>query len=312
MKRCPITMEPIENNVRYSKRGLHLLARNLDNLKELPLTAQEQRIEAGARAGKMSIQGLQPKLSAVLKIKEGRFEIVDRNGQYILKPQCDFPEVPENESLTMSLAEMIDIETPVHGLVYSKDGSFTYFIRRFDRKGRKGKVAVEDFAQLAGELRETKYNSSMEKVAELIKRYCSFPRIEFAELFKRTIFNYLIGNEDMHLKNFSLITIDEVSKLAPAYDFVNSTIALANPREELALPLHGKKTNLTRDDFLIYYARQRLELNEEIIFEIMKQIEKVIPKWNKLIESSYLSPAMKTKYLSVLAKRQKVLFEQNK
>jgi len=308
MKRCAITLEPIENDERYSGRGLRLLSRTLHDLKPLPLTAQEQRLEAGARAGKMSIQGIQPKLSAVLKIKEGRFEIVDRNGRYILKPQCDFPEIPENESLTMSLAETIGIETPVHGLLYSKDGSFTYFVRRFDRTGRRGKVPLEDFAQLAGESRETKYDSSMEKIAEIVRKYCSFPRVQFVELFKRTVFSYLIGNEDMHLKNFSLITRENVIGLAPAYDFVNSTIALVNTREELALPLNGKKSNFDRSDFLNYYAMQRLELSGDIVDEILEQIANAIPKWKEMIEHSFLSEAMKNKYVSILDSRQSALF----
>lgn len=308
MKRCAITLEPIGNDERYSERGLRLLSRTLHDLKPLPLTAQEQRLEAGARAGMMSIQGIQPKLSAVLKIKEGRFEIVDRNGRYILKPQCDFPEIPENESLTMSLAEMIGIETPVHGLLYSKDGSFTYFVRRFDRTGRRGKVPLEDFAQLAGKSRDTKYDSSMEKIAEIVRKYCSFPRVQFVELFKRTIFSYLIGNEDMHLKNFSLITRENVIGLAPAYDFVNSTIALVNTKEELALPLNGKKSNFDRSDFLNYYAMQRLELSRDIVDEILEQIANAIPKWKEVIEHSFLSEAMKNKYVSILDNRQNTLF----
>ena len=308
MNRCPITLEQIEDNARYSKRGLNLLSRNLHNLAPLPLTAQQQRFEAAARAGKMSIQGLQPKLSAVLKIKEARFKIVDRNGKYILKPQCDFPEIPQNESLTMSLAETIGIETPVHGLLYSKDGSFTYFVKRFDRVGRKGKAPLEDFAQLSGESRETKYDSSMEKIAEIIKRYCTFPKIQFVELFKRTIFAYLIGNEDMHLKNFSLITKENVVQLAPAYDFANSTIALGSPRDELALPLNGKKSKLNQNDFLNYFASQRLELNKNIIAEILKQISKAIPGWKKIIEQSFLSEAMQKDYLLLLNKRERVLF----
>lgn len=309
MKQCPITLESIRNDERYSKRGLRLLSRNLHDLKTLPFTAQEQRLEAGARAGKMSIQGVQPKLSAILKIKEERFEIVDKNGQYILKPQCDFPEIPENESLTMSLAETIGIEMPVHGLLYSKDGSFTYFIRRFDRISRKGKVPMEDFAQLSGKSRETKYDSSMEKIAEIVRKYCSFPRVEFVELFKRTIFSYLIGNEDMHLKNFSLITRENVIGLAPAYDFVNSTIALVNTKEEFALPLNGKKSNFTRNDFLNYYAMQRLELSKDIIDGILEQIVKEVPKWKEMIEYSFLSQTMKNKYFAVLNRRQNVLFD---
>src|SRR5882724_11657416 len=112
---------------------------------------------------------------------------------------------------------------------------------------------MEDFAQLSGASRDTKYESSMEKVAKVIDAYCTFPVIEQIKLFQRVLFSFLVGNEDMHLKNFSLITrktgrVD----LSPAYDFVNSTIALPNAKEEMALPIRGKRSNLTRSDIFDY------------------------------------------------------------
>src|SRR4051812_35276570 len=117
MNRCPITYEPLADHQSYSPQGLRLLNRNLNSLAALELTAQEQRQEAINRAGKMSIQGLQLKLSAVLRISQGRFEIVDRRGRYIFKPQSlDFAELPENEDLTMRMAAVVGIEVPLHGL----------------------------------------------------------------------------------------------------------------------------------------------------------------------------------------------------
>jgi len=101
-------------------------------LRRWNLPLKQQRQEAISRAGKMSVQGLQLKLSAVLRITEGRFEIVDRGGRYILKPpSLDYSELPENEDLTMRMAAMVEIEVPVHGLLRSVDGSWTYFIKRF-------------------------------------------------------------------------------------------------------------------------------------------------------------------------------------
>lgn len=272
-------------------------------LQPLPYTAQELRQEAAARAGKMSIQGVQPKISAILKVKEARFEIVDRGGTYILKPQCDYPELPENEALTMTLAKIASIEVPEHGLVPSKDGNWTYFVKRFDRAGRKGKLAVEDFAQLSGASRETKYESSMEKVAAIIDRYCTFPLLEKIKLFERTLFSFLVGNEDMHLKNFSLITRDGKYELSPAYDLVNSTIALANPQEEMALPLRGKKSKLTADDFTAYFGRDRLWLNDNVIEDLVSRLRLSFPRWKELIRKSHLSPGMKKKYEALLTKR---------
>lgn len=303
MKRCPMTYECIGDDEYYSQRGLRLISPQLKTLQPLALTANEQREKALLWAGKMSIQGIQPKLSAVLKVKEGCFELVDQYGQYILKPQSEYyPELPENEALTMSLAEIIGIEVPVHGLIYSKDNSMTYFIKRFDRQGRTGKLAVEDGAQLLQRTRETKYNSSMEQVANMLTDFCSFPRMEAIKLFKLSLFNFLTGNEDMHLKNFSLITRNQKVTLSPAYDLLNTTIAQANTQEETALPLNGKKNNLKKTDYLDYFAK-RLQLNPNMVAKVIQEIQQALPQWKILIGNSFLSLAMQEKYFVLLKER---------
>lgn len=308
MKHCPITYEIISDKESYSKRGLRLLSPQLKDLSPLELSADEQRKEATDRAGKMSIQGVQTKLSAQLKIKEECFEIVDQDGHYILKPQSvTYPELPENEAITMSLAETIGLEVPIHGLVYSKDKSMTYFIKRFDRVGHNKKLALEDFAQLSGEDRYTKYNSSMEKVISVIEDFCSFPKIEFLKLFKLTLFNFLVGNEDMHLKNFSLITKEKKVTLSPAYDLLNSTIAQKNCKEEIALPLRGRKKNLNKRDFFEYFAIERLGLNQKSIAVVLQEVLQAIPRWRHLINISFLSQDMQEKYLLLLETRCKRL-----
>ena len=307
MNRCPITYKPCGDN-RYSEEGLKKLAPNLKDLAELPLTKEEQVREAAERADKMSIQGVQPKLSARLIAARGKFEIVNIHGTFILKPQnVIYPELPENESLSMKLAEAAGIETPLNGLVYSKDGSRTYFVKRFDRYGRNKKLALEDFAQLAGKNRDTKYDSSLEKIVEIVDEYCTFPILEKIELFKRVLFNYIIGNEDMHLKNYSLITIDGTVKLAPAYDFVNTTVALKNPREESALPLRGRKSRINRSDLLDYLAGEKMGLNEKQINSVNTSLVNSISKWKKLISVSFLSAEMKLKYENLLNNRKEKL-----
>lgn len=92
----------------YNQKGLRQLSKNLNLLHPIPYTASEQRQEALSRAAKLSIQGVQPKLSATLYLKEQKFEIVDQFGTYIIKPQNDlFKELPENEDLTMKMAKII-------------------------------------------------------------------------------------------------------------------------------------------------------------------------------------------------------------
>lgn len=311
MKRCPITYEDIAEHEMYSRQGLRSLSPQLKHLNPLNLTAAEQRMEAIARAGKMSIQGVQTKLSACLNIKAQCFDIVDQFGHYILKPQSEFyPELPENEALTMSLAATIGIEVPPHGLVYSKDNKMTYFIKRFDRTKHKKKYALEDFAQLSKMSRDTKYNSSMERVADLVLHagFCSFPKIEALKLLKLTLFNFLVGNEDMHLKNFSLITRDQQTTLSPAYDLLNTTIAQAQTKEELALPLNGRKNNLRQRDFIDYFAIEKLKINHASISHVLNQIYEAQPIWQSLIHKSFLSESMKQKYLVLLEQRFHRLF----
>jgi serine/threonine-protein kinase HipA len=292
----------------YSEKGLRLLSPALKELALLDYTADELRIEAMERASKMSIQGVQPKLSAVLNIRDGRFEIVDKNGRYILKPQHHiFPELPQNEDLTMRMAESIGINVPLHGLVYSKDQTLTYFIKRFDRKGQKDKVPVEDFAQLAGMSRDTKYNYSMEKLVKLIDDYCTFPAIEKSRLFKLVLFNWLVGNEDMHLKNYSVISRNGKVELSPAYDLLNSTIVLRGDVEEIALPIKGKKSNLTPNVIIQYFGKEHCSLTDKVIERTLETIRSAIPSWYYLIDTSFLSSEMKEKYRTLLQKRVSIL-----
>jgi serine/threonine-protein kinase HipA len=308
MNTCPITYEPCGDR-KYSEKGLKLLSRNLTHLEDFPYTQEEQLREAAARAPKMSIQGIQPKLSAKLKVTDGFFEVTDKGGEYILKPQnILYPQLPENEDLTMRLAEEIDLEIPLHGLIYSKDQKLTYFIKRFDRYGKGNKYSVEDFAQLAGKNRDTKYDFSMEKVATIIDTFCTFPAIEKVRLFKLTLFNFLTGNEDQHLKNFSLITKDNKTTLTPFYDLINTTISLSNPVEEIALPLKGKKSKLNKSVFITYWAKERLGLNEQVIDQTLNSIAEKFEIWIELINRSFLSKEMKEKYITLLDEGRKVIW----
>ncbi|MCP5053742.1 MAG: HipA domain-containing protein [bacterium] len=311
MNRCPISYEPLETGEVYSADALKRLSRSLRNLEAFPYSAEDQVREAAQRATKMSIQGVQPKLSARLNSKKGGFEIVDKNGQYILKPQTHtFPQLPENEDLTMKMANTAGIEVPIHGLIYSRDRSLTYFIKRFDRVGKNKKLPLDDFSQLTGSNRETKYSSSMEKVARVVEEFCTFPAIEKVKLFRLTLFNFLVGNEDMHLKNFSLITRNGKIELSPAYDLLNTSIVLedaAGDIEEIALPVKGRKKKLTARLLIDYYGKERLDLNLQVITTVIKSLTDALPQWEHLIKVSFLSGSMKEKYSNLLTHRREVL-----
>lgn len=303
MNKCPITYLPCGDN-RYSEKGLKLLASGLSQLNQLEYTAEEQRREAFHRSSKMSVQGIQPKLSAVLNIKEARFDIVDNSGRYLLKPQHHiYPQMPENEDLTMRMAESIDLDIPIHGMMWSKDDTLTYFIKRFDRKGQKDKIPIEDFAQLAGLSRDTKYNYSMENVIKLINKHCTFPAIEKVKLFKLVLFCFVTGNEDMHLKNFSIINRDGKIEISPCYDLLNTTIELKYASEEIALTLKGKKRNLTKQMLINYFGGERCELNDKTITNTVGTIFDAKPHWIEEIINSFLSDEMKEKYIDVVESR---------
>jgi serine/threonine-protein kinase HipA len=307
MDRCPLTYLPADREG-YSRAGLRRLSRRLEHLALFPYSAEEQRYEASQRAAKMSIQGMQPKLSARLDAVQGCFEIVDSAGTWIVKPQHHvFPQLPENEDLTMRMARAAGIAVPVHGLLRCADGSLSYMIRRFDRPRRGVKLALEDFAQLTGRSRKTKYDSSMERLVPVLDDYCTFPQLEKLRLFHLTLFCFLSGNEDMHLKNFSLITREGKVELSPAYDLLNTTIALSGAQEEVALPLQGKKRHLRREDWLHYWARERLGLTSRSVQSVLSACRKAMPLWLSLTERSFLSPDMKGAHLALLRNRSELV-----
>ena len=304
MPNCPITLELIPAGQMYSTVGLKSIHPRLTKLENLQYSNKEQLRQVQMRSDKMSIQGVQPKLSAVLSLKKAAFELVDCRGRFILKPNpLEYEEVPANEALTMRMAVAAGIEVPVHGLLSALDGSWVYFVKRYDREGRSRKIHVEDFAQLSASTRETKYNSSLEKVAELVEKFSTFPAIEKPRLAKRLLFCFLTGNEDMHLKNFSLWMRDKVVSLSPAYDLLNTTLVLRNAKEESALPLNGQKSNLNRKLWVDYFCRERLRLNAAQTESILEDLKKAIPAFETLIQRSFLSSKLKEAYWNILTKR---------
>lgn len=302
MNRCPITYEGCGDE-KYSKKGLKLLSRSLHGLNDFPYTAKEQIQLAAQMSEKISIQGVQPKLSVRLNLKERQFEVVLKKGTFILKPPHQlYEELPQNEDLTMKLAALVGIEVPLHGMVYNIDGSLTYFIKRFDRLSNGHKVGVEDFSQLSGCTRETKYESSMEKMIPIIDKHCTFPALEKLKLFRLVIFNFLIGNEDMHLKNFTLIRQKNRVDLSPAYDLLNTTIVL-QAKEEIALPVRGKKNRLNRSDLIDYFGGERLQLPQAVIDKELQRFETCLTGWQELIEMSFLSDKLRASYHELIKNR---------
>ena len=249
-----------------------------------------------------TLTGVQPKLSLNLQKHEGsqRLTVVGLWGAYIFKPQTTgYHELPENEDLTMHLAEIAGIKTAKHSLIRLADNSLGYLTRRMDRDEKGNKLAMEDFCQLTERLTEYKYRSSYEQVAKAIAKFSSVPGLDLVNFYEMVMFCWLTGNNDMHLKNFSLLSQKSGNyELSPAYDLLNVAIANPNDKEELALTLNGKKSRITRNDFV--EAAGKSGISEIIVKRLISNFEKCIPTWVQKIDESFLSDEMKDKYVDLI------------
>jgi serine/threonine-protein kinase HipA len=227
-------------------------------------------------------------------------------GDFILKlPTFQFKELPENEDVTMHLAELVKIKTAKHGLIRLKSGELAYITKRFDRN-KGDKIAVEDFCQLSENLTEHKYRGSIEKVGKLVYTFTKNQGFEAQRLFEIVLFCYLAGNADMHLKNFSLIenSLGEF-ELSPAYDLLNTAIVMPEDKEESALTINGKKRKLNRNDFQVLATS--LKINNKSLEAIYERFESILPTWLSWIDQSFLSEEFKDEYTHLITDRFKKL-----
>ena len=251
-----------------------------------------------------SLTGVQPKLSLNLSKHEGcsRLTIVGLWGDYIFKPQTErYAQLPENEDLTMHLAEAAKISVVPHSLIRMADGKLGYITKRIDRTKNGEKIDMEDMCQLTLHPTEYKYKGSHEQIAKTIMQYSSVPKLDITNYMQLLLFCFVTGNNDMHLKNFSLYRPTGGYQLSPAYDLLN--VAIANPKdiEELALTLSGRKTKLHRIDFL--NAAKTMGLEENVVQHLITGLHKTLPKWQALIHRSFLSDNLQEKYEELILSR---------
>jgi len=256
---------------------------------------------------RIAITGIQPKLSVTLeKNKENnRLTIVGLWGEYILKPQHpQFAMMPETEDLTMHLASLFKIPVCKHTLLKATDGNLVYLAKRFDRvKGKK--VHMEDFCQLSEFLTENKYKGSYEKIGKLVLKHCTNTGLDAINYFELVLFSYLTGNNDMHLKNFSVLHHDTEISLSPAYDLLN--VNLVNPAddEELALTLNAKKKKIGLKDFIILGTS--LQIPEKALQNSIKKFAAINDRVEALINASFLGLHEKDLYWQIWMKKQGIL-----
>ena len=251
-----------------------------------------------------TLTGVQAKLSLNLTKHEGtkRLTIVGLWGQYIFKPQTDdYEQLPEVEDLTMHLAEDAKLPVARHSLIRLADGSLGYITKRFDRDAKGGKIAMEDMCQLSERKTEDKYKSSYEQIAKMIARYSSVPRLDLTNFFELLLFCWITGNNDMHLKHFSLYCPKSQYVLAPAYDLVNAALVNPQDKEELALTLNGKKSKLKLQDFI--QSAERMRLTEKFVEQTVERFDKFLPLWRQTISRSFVSDELKQGYMEMLQER---------
>ena len=255
-----------------------------------------------------SLTGVQPKLSLNLHKHEGRnrLTIVGLWGDFIFKPQTDAnPELPENEDLTMHMAEASRIKVVPHSLIRLADGSLGYITRRIDRTKKGEKIDMEDMCQLTLHPTEYKYKSSCEQIAKTIAAYSSTPRLDLVNFMQVLLFSFVTGNNDMHLKNFSLYRPKALYQLSPAYDLLNVAIANPKDKEEMALSINGKKARIQLADFL--KSSDTMGIEQRVTLGLIDGLRNAMPAWIDLINDSFLSDDMKQNYLDLISRRMDVL-----
>ncbi|MBL7909815.1 MAG: HipA domain-containing protein [Bacteroidia bacterium] len=262
----------------------------------------------------VTIPGVQPKLSLGIQRnsqdpKKSRLTIVGLWGEYILKPQTPrFKNLPENEDLIMHLAQLAGIETAEHTLLKIESSQLVYITKRFDRVKNK-KVPMEDFCQLSGLLSADKYKSSMEKAGNIINTYVSptAKTLDTMRFFEVALFSFLVGNSDMHLKNFSIIKNEENQyRLSPAYDLLSSNVAMPADKEQTALTLHGKKNRIRRPDFVSFGTK--IGLQETVTEKILnKYNNEMLERFTEFTSISFLPDDLKEEFISLMKSRFAIL-----
>lgn len=311
-RKCLYCYEPLENgetdfHARCSRKMfgtsqppvLPYKKENIENLAEQVIRSQT------------TLTGVQPKLSLDfdrMSRSPKRFTIVGLWGRFILKPQTSaYPYLPELEDLTMHLARLAKIETVPHSLIRFSDGELSYITRRIDRTENGEKIPIEDMCQLSERLTEDKYKSSYERIAKLVYRYSAVPKLDVIKFWEQVVFSWIVGNADMHLKNFSLYAPDDKTHLlTPAYDLLPTALVMPEDTEELALTLCGKKRKLTRHHFS--EAIEKSGIDTKVYENIFKHFVKIEDKWSNFIRKSFLPAKMQDEYIKQIKGRLDKLF----
>ncbi len=269
-----------------------------------PKTESTEAVEdlSTERVLRFSLAGIQLKFSAVQAAAGGlTIPVEGVGGSWIVKlPSMKFEGVPENEFAMMELARAIGIDVPEVRLVPLREiagmpddiarlEGNALAVKRFDRTEDGGAVHIEDFAQVFGLYPEKKYErASYRNIAEVL--WAETGEEGIAEFVRRLVFNVLIGNADMHLKNWSLIYPDrKTAALSPGYDFVSTIAYLPDDKMALTLGRSKKMADLSLDQLAYLAAKARLP--EKLVLDTAKEtVERFLAAWDSGRFASDLGP----------------------
>jgi serine/threonine-protein kinase HipA len=317
LKYCPGTLA--EGYATYSPRCLRNMFSGKKVSHILPWGPPQQNEEVAAQfmenRKRISISGVQAKISLLLEKNRLRLTREGERGTYILKPvPADLRQVgqvPANEHLTMQIARQVyGIQTAENALIFFSDGSPAYLTRRFDVREDGSKRGVEDFASLAGKTSQNagpdfKYDASYEEAGLLLQKYVPAWRVEIEKYVALVVFNYLFSNGDAHLKNFSLLESTQGDYLlAPAYDLINTRMHVDDADFALKKGLFAddfrsgpfmKSGHPCRSDFA--ELAKRTGVAESRIDTLLEPFLERQPRAEQLIRRSFLSEANKRGYM---------------
>jgi len=311
MSKCLFCYEEIENDEFATHEFHKSCSRNFFGKDIPPILdyTQSEMLELAKKVVKSqrTVTGVQPKLSLEKTNIEGnaaveKFTIVGLWGKFILKPQTDqYEQLPEIEHLTMQLANRSKIKTVEHSLIRLKSGELAYITKRIDRlKNRK--LHMEDMCQLTERQTEHKYKESYEQIAKKIGNFSANPGFDIVNFYEVVLFCFLTGNNDMHLKNFSLLKGSDLKyNLCPAYDLVASELVVEGDEEELALNLNGKMRKFKKVDFS--NAMKTSGMYKKSIENVFGKFEELQNDWHSFIEKSFLSDEFKERYHKIISNK---------
>lgn len=312
---CPGTLATGHNT--YSKTALRRVFDNskVNHLMNFSID-DKARTEIDKNITKISISGVQEKLSAIISNEQITLTPEGTQGRYIIKPIPDYKRLqhrhfmPANEHLTMQIAQQIyNIKTAENALVFFQDESPAYITKRFDVEANGSKIQQEDFASLLGKTASLngdafKYTGNYLDIKKVFTTYVAAWKVEISKFFKLVIFNYILANGDAHLKNFSLQQSSNGDYiLSPAYDLINSSLHVNDSNfalegglfsTEYHSDVYKEKGHPCQDDFRVF--GELLEVPARQITKIINEFLTTPPLLYQLIENSFLDDRMKRMY----------------